>query len=132
MYKVLRYLIKLPCYLRAWSCCLRSWLYEVGGALGVSFSVNLMTARCTKQPCQVFSRWLYPWATFVWLIFGALCFVYAYYLRETQKEYKGTKEQGTLNKFLAKRMCDIWPATVCCIGIFLSFFLSFLFLLLGA
>lgn len=112
------------------SCYVRPGLYEVGGVLGVSFATNLLSSYCTHQSSQVFSILLFPMATVGWFIFGILCFIYAYHLRRSEKAFIADGNQKLID-FVTGRMSEKNKMKFYCIGIFISFFLSFLFIILA-
>ena len=138
MNKLLKYVAQWLCHLRPLkyvaqlSCHLRSSLYNIGGILGISFAVNLMTANCTRSTCQAFSLCLFAIAPLFWFLFGIFCFIYAITFSDIERNYV-TKDGIGMTQFIAKELLNenIY-APIYCIGMLISLFISIGSTIVGA
>ena len=138
MSRRLKYIAQWLCHLKLlkdvaqWSCHLRSCLYNIGGILGISFAVNLMTANCTRQPDQAFSLCLFVIAPLFWFLFGIFCFVYAITFSDIERDYV-TEEGKKMTQFIAEKLLNYNRyAPVYCGGMIISFFICIVSTIVGA
>ena|ERR1035441_885706 len=70
---------------------IRSWVYELGGVLGISLATNLL-ATAVATPSPELRTWHY--SIVVWLVFGIASLYYAHKLREQENIWEREKQKS--------------------------------------
>ena len=73
---------------------IRSWVYELGGVLGISLATNLLAAEIAS-PSSELRTWHYSIGA--WFVFGVASLYYAYKLREQENTWERKTEKSKWN-----------------------------------